>query len=81
RRGDMKLIEFFEDSHVELYDLAEDVGETRDLARERPDLAEELRQQLAEWRVSVGAQMPMVNPSYDPRRAHEWESYPPPWWE
>jgi len=81
RRGDMKLIEFFEDSHVELYDLAEDVGEAHDLAPARPDVAEELRRELAEWRLSVDAQMPTVNPEHDPRRAHEWESYPPPWWE
>ncbi len=77
----MKLIEFFEDSHVELYDLAEDVGEAHDLAPARPDVAEELRRELAEWRLSVDAQMPTVNPEHDPRRAHEWESYPPPWWE
>jgi arylsulfatase A-like enzyme len=37
--GDWKLIEFFEDSHVELYNLADDIGETKDLAAAMPDKA------------------------------------------
>ncbi|MBI3856954.1 MAG: sulfatase [Planctomycetes bacterium] len=62
RSGDAKLVEFFEDSRVELYDLASDPGEQRDLAAGQPARAEELRRRLAEWRRSVGAQMPTPNP-------------------
>ncbi len=58
RVGDMKLVEWFEDGSIELYDLSTDLGERRDLARERPEVAAELRQRLARWRESVGANMP-----------------------
>jgi arylsulfatase A-like enzyme len=43
REGDWKLLEYFEDDHVELYHLSEDVGERRDLAAERPEKANQLR--------------------------------------
>jgi arylsulfatase A-like enzyme len=58
RVDNMKLIEWFEDGSVELYDLNADVGERRDLAAERPEVAANLRQRLARWRASVGANMP-----------------------
>jgi arylsulfatase A-like enzyme len=64
RDGDWKLIEFFEDDRVELYNLAADPVERNDLARARPDKARALRQQLAAWRASVGAKMPTPNPNY-----------------
>jgi arylsulfatase A-like enzyme len=62
RSGNYKLVEFFEDSRVELYDLAADPGEQRDLAAAQPERAEKMRKELAEWRTSVGAQMPTPNP-------------------
>jgi arylsulfatase A-like enzyme len=66
RAGDWKLIEYFEDGRVELYNLKEDLGETKDLAAAMPDKAADLRKKLADWRKSVGAQMPAPNPDYDP---------------
>jgi arylsulfatase A-like enzyme len=60
RRGDWKLIEFYEDMHVELYNLKDDLGETTDLASARPDLAAELRADLHGWRTRVNAQMPLT---------------------
>ena len=69
RRGDWKLIEFFEDGHTELYDLAADPGETTDLAAERADIAASLVGELRGWRESVGAVMPRANPGHDAARA------------
>jgi len=66
RAGNMKLVEFFEDLHVELYDLDADPSETRDLAKEQPERTKELRDRLTTWRERVGAQMPTPNPNYDP---------------
>jgi arylsulfatase A-like enzyme len=63
REGDFKLVEFFEDMHVELYNLKEDVGETKDLAAAMPDKADALRKKLHAWRQTVAAQMPTPNPS------------------
>ncbi|MGB0332919.1 MAG: sulfatase [Planctomycetota bacterium] len=58
RAGRHKLIERFDDGSVELYDLEDDLGEQRDLAPEQPELAEDLRRQLAAWREHVDAAMP-----------------------
>lgn len=71
RRGDWKLIEFFETDTVELYHLGQDVGETTNLAAREPARARELRAALADWRRAVGARMPTPNPNYDPARASE----------
>jgi hypothetical protein len=42
------------------------VGEERDLAEERPDLAKRLRAELADWLVKVGAKIPEPNPDWPP---------------
>src|SRR5436309_1116041 len=68
RAGDFKLIEFFDDMRVELYNLREDIGEQRNLAAQMPAKADELRARLHAWRVEVGAQMPSRNPAYDPSK-------------
>jgi arylsulfatase A len=71
RRGDWKLIEFFENGALELYNLREDPGELRNLAAVEPRRAAELQKALAGWRAKVGARMPTPNPNYDPARANE----------
>ncbi len=63
-----KLIEFYEDMHVELYNLKDDQAETTDLAEKMPERAAQLRRMLHDWRKAVGAQMPTPNPGYDPAR-------------
>ncbi|MCP4642047.1 MAG: sulfatase [bacterium] len=72
REGDWKLIEFFEDGALELYNLKDDIGEAHNLASEMPKRAAALQKKLAAWRTSVNAAMPTPNPDYDPLRAHEW---------
>ena len=66
RAGDWKLIEFYEDMHVELYDLSEDIRENENLAAQMANKADHLRRMLHRWRDRVGAQMPQANPDYDP---------------
>ncbi len=58
RNGRWKLVENFDDGSVELYDLASDLGETKDRAAELPREAAALRARLASWREAVGARMP-----------------------
>ncbi|NBV32293.1 MAG: DUF4976 domain-containing protein [Proteobacteria bacterium] len=65
RQGDWRLVEFFEDNHVELYDLKNDIAETRDESKNQPDKAADLTKKLHAWRESVGAQMPTPNPDFD----------------
>ncbi|HYG74393.1 MAG TPA: sulfatase [Planctomycetota bacterium] len=69
RAGNWKLIEFFEDNHIELYDLGNDVSESKNLADTMPEKAAELRKQLHAWRERVQAQLPSPNPDYDPHEA------------
>lgn len=60
-QGDWKLMEFFEDGHLELYDLGKDLGEKNNLAASMPDKAKELDEQLKAWRAGIGAPMPTPN--------------------
>jgi arylsulfatase A-like enzyme len=62
RLGNYKLIEFYEDNRVELYNLADDIGEKHDLAAAMPEKAAQLRRMLHAWRKEVGALMPTPNP-------------------
>lgn len=68
RSGDWRLIEFFEDNHVELYNLKQDVAEKNDLAAKETSKRDELRARLKTWRTSVGAQLPTPNAKYDANR-------------
>jgi len=65
RRGPWKLIEWFEDDRVELFNLADDPGEQRDLAASQPQRVEELRTSLHAWQQLVGAKFPIRNPGFD----------------
>ncbi|MDA2929135.1 sulfatase [Acidobacteria bacterium AH-259-O06] len=58
RSGNYKLIEFFEDDHVELYNLKDDIGERIDLASRMPKKARQLLTQLRKWRRGIDAKMP-----------------------
>ena len=62
RKGDWKLIEFFETNSVELYNLAEDPGESMDVAGIHPDKTKELWDELNLWQDEVGAQFPTMVP-------------------
>ncbi|MGQ9652165.1 MAG: sulfatase [Phycisphaerae bacterium] len=62
RQGNLKLLEYHEDSRVELYDLLDDPGEQKDLASNRPDDVARLRTRLHSWREEIAAQMPSLSP-------------------
>jgi arylsulfatase A len=64
RSGDWKLLEYFQDNHVELYCLRDDPGEQHDLSATQPERAAQLRIRLHEWWKDSGVQLPQSNPSY-----------------
>jgi len=66
RVGDLKLLKFYEDESVKLFDLAADIGERRDLAAERPADAKKLEERLEAHLAAVHAQFPTANPRFDP---------------
>ncbi len=61
REGDWKLIEFWEYGDAQLFNLADDIGETNDLIKSNPDKAAELAGKLAAWRKDIGAVMPTLS--------------------
>jgi arylsulfatase A len=71
RKGDWKLIEFFEDGKLELYDLKNDPGEETDLAATNSEKKDALLKDMQDWRKAVGAQMPIPNPKYDPNKGKQ----------
>jgi arylsulfatase A-like enzyme len=66
RDGDWKLIEWYEDSTLELYNITQDIGEKNNLASQQPDRVKALHERLMAWRKEVGALMPTPNPDFSP---------------
>ncbi len=69
RSGRFKLIEHYDPPEVELYDLENDIGESRNMAVENPEKTTELQGRLRQW---IAANVPIrhrLNPDYDPQAA------------
>jgi arylsulfatase A len=71
RKGDYKLIVYHEQelspfggNATELFNLKEDIGETRNLADELPEIKEALYRDIRLHREKTNAQMPEINPNY-----------------
>jgi arylsulfatase A len=58
RQGDFKLIHFYLDNRLELYNLKEDPSEKTNLATTMPEKAQELKAALDRWRSEVNAEVP-----------------------
>ena len=71
RKDQYRLIEHFDGTPAEMYNIEADIGETVNLVNTMPEKAKELLKELREWRREVGAQMPTINPDYDANRVHE----------
>ena len=72
RKGDWKLIYFFEKETSELYNLLKDPGETNNLSAKEQTRTTALYNELVAWQKEVAAQLPAINPAYD--RAKEKQS-------
>lgn len=64
RCGDYKLIEYYENNSVQLFDLKEDLGEQNDISASNPKMTNKLRKKLHRWRTSINARMMESNPGY-----------------
>ena len=58
RAGDYKMIKYYDDQSVVLYDMRKDIGETSDLSTEMPEKVAELRRLLEAWLKETNAAMP-----------------------
>ena len=65
RSGEWKLIEFFDDNRLELYNLNEDISESDNRATAEPALRDRLHAKLKAWRNEVNAIIPACNPQWN----------------
>lgn len=67
RQGDWKLIQFFENDAIHLYNLKSDIGELENLAESNPQKAKELLTALGAWQKNTNAVIPTdLNPDFNP---------------
>jgi arylsulfatase A-like enzyme len=69
RKGDWKLIRFFAagddgSDKLELFNLKDDIGETKNRAAEKPELAKELNAHISAFLKDTEAVVPKANPNY-----------------
>ena len=57
-RDSYKLLKFYDDDSVELYNLKNDISESNDLAAAMPDKAKQLRSDLEAWLKKTNASQP-----------------------
>lgn len=78
RKGNYKLIENFLDGSLELYDVVNDISEIVNLASAKPEITEELYNDLKKWQKEINAPMPTLNPNFNPLREKEMAKD---WWK
>ena len=76
RRGDYKLIRHFDSDEPELYNLADDLGETTNLAATERDRAARMLAELNAWLAETEAPLPVPNPDFVEARRQEWGPRP-----
>ena len=65
RLGDWKLIQYFENNDIELYNLREDISEKMNLSKSNPEKRDELLGLLENWRKETNAPVPTeLNPDF-----------------
>ena len=64
RMGEWKLLEYFENGSVQLFNLEHDIGEQHNLAEQNPEKVAELTSLLRQWRDRIAAQHMKSNPDY-----------------
>jgi len=64
------------DGSYELYNLKEDISETKNLAESNPQKLEELKVELKVWQKDAGAEFPVKNPGFDAQKRKTWETHP-----
>ncbi|NEW81290.1 MAG: sulfatase [Mariniphaga sp.] len=73
RKGDWKLIYYYDDGHEELYNLKSDLSETTDVSAKNPEIASRLLSELFDYLKNVGAKFPRKDPEYNAQAEKEYE--------
>ena len=72
RKGDWKLIYYFEDGKNELYNLTYDIGETNNIFNKFPDVGLELKNELKKWLILSNAIIPEKDPIHNYEKEKKW---------
>ncbi|MGI9444330.1 MAG: sulfatase-like hydrolase/transferase [Rubripirellula sp.] len=67
--GNHKLMKFYEDGRLALFDIKADVSEQNDLSQRMPQRVKELDSLLVKYLRDIDAQMATPNTNYDPSKA------------
>ena len=65
RKGDYKLLYWYESERAELFNLKNDLSESKDLSELQPDKAIELLDDLQQWLANQNANLPKANPNFE----------------
>jgi hypothetical protein len=71
RIGNLKLLHFYEDDRLALFDLAKDIGERNDIAQRMPRETQMLKGRLDQYLAAINAQLPTPNSNFDPSQPVE----------
>jgi len=72
RKGDWKLIYYWEDLHTELYNLKDDLGERTDVTKANPEIAKQMENQLLTWLKTMNTHYAQVDPEWDEVARKKW---------
>ncbi|WP_173021515.1 sulfatase [Lewinella sp. W8] len=72
RRGDWKMIHYWEDDHDELYHLGQDPGEVNDRSESEPARTANMRRELLDWLEQMNARYPVPNPQFTEEAWDRW---------
>ncbi len=61
RMGNYKLIDFYEQDRIELYDLSKDVSESTNIAAKKPKITRRMLAKIQNWRNEMNVNMPKKN--------------------
>jgi arylsulfatase A-like enzyme len=68
RKGDFKLIRYYEDGREELYNVSKDIGEVSDVSKRHSNIVTRLSTELTAHLTEVGAKVPQPDPRFDPEK-------------
>lgn len=75
RKGDWKLIYYYEENTMELYNVIHDIGEQNNVAAKHPAITTEMRTELDNWLRETEAAMPVDNPDFAPAKMAETQNW------
>jgi len=73
QKDNYKLIYYYEPGDqysLELYDLENDISESKNVAQQMPEKADAMKKELLAWLDETQAMKPIDNPNYDPKNDH-----------